>query len=98
MVGPLRHRQTKGAATDLFYLTPPRYISTLPKAPFWKAVDHFRSTPTSRPFQSQSLLRVRANSGLMQRSKTAHYSITSSARASNVGGTSRPSAFAVLRL
>jgi hypothetical protein len=27
-----------------------------------------------------------------------HYSITSSARASSVGGTSRPSAFAVLRL
>jgi len=27
----LRHRQTKGAATDMFYLTPPRHISTLPK-------------------------------------------------------------------
>jgi hypothetical protein len=26
---PLRHRQTKGAATDMFYLTPPRHISTL---------------------------------------------------------------------
>jgi hypothetical protein len=32
MVEPLRHRQTKGAATDMFYLTPPRHISTLPKA------------------------------------------------------------------
>jgi hypothetical protein len=31
MVEPLRHRQTKGAATDMFYLTPPRHISTLPK-------------------------------------------------------------------
>src|ERR1039457_2749345 len=30
MVKPLRHRQTKGAATDMFYLTPPRHISTLP--------------------------------------------------------------------
>src|SRR6267143_3573198 len=30
MVEPLRHRQTKGAATDMFYLTPPRHISTLP--------------------------------------------------------------------
>jgi hypothetical protein len=30
----LRHRQTKGAATDMFYLTPPRHISTLPIAPF----------------------------------------------------------------
>jgi len=26
----LRHRQTKGAETDMFYLTPPRHISTLP--------------------------------------------------------------------
>src|ERR1017187_2583548 len=31
MVEPLRHRQTKGAATDMFYLTPPCHISTLPK-------------------------------------------------------------------
>src|SRR5712664_1163354 len=31
MVEPLRHRQTKGAATDMFYLTPPRHISTLHK-------------------------------------------------------------------
>src|SRR5216683_3261241 len=30
MVEPLRHRQTKEAATDMFYLTPPRHISTLP--------------------------------------------------------------------
>src|SRR5437016_11233613 len=30
MVEPLRHRQTKGTATDMFYLTPPRHISTLP--------------------------------------------------------------------
>ena len=32
MVEPLRHRQTKGAATDMFYLMPPRHISTLRKA------------------------------------------------------------------
>src|SRR5258706_2286698 len=32
MVEPLRHRQTKGAATDMFFLTPPRHISTLHKA------------------------------------------------------------------
>src|SRR5664279_4290411 len=31
MVEPLRHRQTKGAATDMFYLTLPRHISTLPR-------------------------------------------------------------------
>jgi hypothetical protein len=29
MVESLRHRQTKGAATDMFYLMPPRHISTL---------------------------------------------------------------------
>jgi hypothetical protein len=32
MVEPLRHRQTKGAATDMFDLQPPRHISTLPIA------------------------------------------------------------------
>jgi hypothetical protein len=35
MADPLRHRQTKGAATDMVDLTPPRHISTLPvDAPF----------------------------------------------------------------
>jgi hypothetical protein len=34
----------------------------------------------------------------MRRSRNHSYSITSSARASSVGGTSMPSAFAVLRL
>jgi hypothetical protein len=29
MAVPLRHRQTKGAATAMFYLMPPRHISTL---------------------------------------------------------------------
>jgi hypothetical protein len=31
MVQPLRQRQTKGAATAMFYLMPPCHISTLPK-------------------------------------------------------------------
>jgi hypothetical protein len=31
MVEPLRHRQTKEAETDMFYLKPPRHISTLPR-------------------------------------------------------------------
>ena len=31
-VEPLRHRQTKEAATDLFSLKPPRHIPTLPEA------------------------------------------------------------------
>ena len=30
MAEPLRHRQTKEAETDMFYLKPPRHISTLP--------------------------------------------------------------------
>ncbi len=29
MVEPVRHRQTKGAATDMFDLQPPRHTSTL---------------------------------------------------------------------
>ena len=29
MAEPLRHRQTKEAATDMFSLQPPRHISTL---------------------------------------------------------------------
>src|SRR6516162_6559391 len=55
MVEPLRHRQPKGAATDMFYLQPPRHISTLPLSdlsecplhvgfsnrPFW--VKHFQA-------------------------------------------------------
>jgi hypothetical protein len=32
MADPLRHRQTKGAATDMVDLTPPRHIPTLPSA------------------------------------------------------------------
>src|SRR5438270_11892577 len=32
MADPLRHRQTKGAATDMVDLTPPRHIPTLPRA------------------------------------------------------------------
>ena len=51
MAEPVRHRQTKGAATDMFYLTPPRHISTLPKAPFRLDADHFGSSPMSRHFQ-----------------------------------------------
>ena len=34
MVEPLRHRQTKGAETDMPSLPPPRHIPTLPRADF----------------------------------------------------------------
>jgi hypothetical protein len=37
MVEPLRHRQTKEAATDMFSLQPPRHISTLPNPEELKA-------------------------------------------------------------
>jgi hypothetical protein len=33
MAEPVRHRQTKGAATDMFDLQPPRHISTLRLSP-----------------------------------------------------------------
>src|SRR6202022_284342 len=48
MADPLRHRQTKGAATDMVDLTPPRHIPTLPRAdtPCWLA----RLTPLSVPY------------------------------------------------
>ena len=45
MVEPLRHRQTKGAATDMFCLTPPRHISTLPFALFLRCPRHGCFTP-----------------------------------------------------
>jgi len=32
MAEPVRHRQTKGAATDMFDLQPPRHTSTLPNS------------------------------------------------------------------
>src|ERR1035441_3552728 len=47
MVEPLRHRQTKGAATDMFYLTPPRHISTLPISTEFGRPRHVRITPAS---------------------------------------------------
>ena len=45
MVEPLRHRQTKGAVTDMFYLTPPRHISTLPDSEVVMTSQRIRSTP-----------------------------------------------------
>ena len=39
MAEPLRHRQTKEAATDMFSLQPPRHISTLHIATEAKALN-----------------------------------------------------------
>jgi hypothetical protein len=38
MVEPLRHRQTKGAETDMPGLPPPRHIPTLPRQHLWAGV------------------------------------------------------------
>jgi hypothetical protein len=45
MVEPLRHRQTKEAATDIFDLTPPRHTSTLPNCDMPTQLGHVRFTP-----------------------------------------------------
>src|ERR1700724_4368731 len=42
MAEPLRHRQTKEAATDMFYLKPPRHISTLPFSSILACPPHVR--------------------------------------------------------
>jgi hypothetical protein len=39
MAEPLRHRQTKEAATDMFSLQPPRHISTLHTAAHIKGLN-----------------------------------------------------------
>jgi hypothetical protein len=43
MAEPVRHRQTKEAATDMFDLQPPRHIPTLPKPTFQKCLVPGRS-------------------------------------------------------
>ena len=59
---------------------------------------HVRLAPESDRRADVLACRLRAKKRHTRRSKQHHYSITSSARASNVGGTSMPSARAVLRL
>jgi hypothetical protein len=46
MVEPLRHRQTKEAATDMFNLKQPRHISTLPNS------DHLGCRPGAEPINA----------------------------------------------
>src|ERR1022692_204236 len=83
MVAPVRHRQTKEAATDMFDLQPPRHISTL---------------PNSDLILRRSEMTRCAISGLMHRNKQHLYSITSSANNRNDSGIVRPSDLAVFRL
>src|ERR1700686_1199408 len=61
MAEPLRHRQTKEAATDMFYLKPPRHISTLPKTEVPGFARHVRFTLTSRHRQPAPAWRFGAN-------------------------------------
>jgi hypothetical protein len=94
----LRHRQTKGAATDMFYLTPPRHISTLPNSEVGTRNCEVRFTPNTGHCRRDQPCPKSATTRLMHRSKQHLYSIASLARASNVCGTQRPSALAVVRL
>src|SRR5215471_16862356 len=57
-----------------------------------------RFTPERGQIADISVCPLCANRALTRRSKKHRYSITSSARASNIGGTSSGSALAVLRL
>jgi hypothetical protein len=70
------------------------------QAPAWKRCPlHDRSSTESGSPSAILLCRISATSRPEQVRQTEQaYSITSSARASSVGGTSRPSAFAVVRL
>jgi hypothetical protein len=50
MAEPVRHRQTKGAETDMLSLPPPRHISTLPGAVKLTASICLPNRPRSRTF------------------------------------------------
>src|SRR6476469_6290207 len=64
----------------------------------WRCLINVRITPTSGPQRLIMACRMSAISGCEQSQQSSlSYSITSSARASSVGGTSRPSDLAVLR-
>src|SRR5262245_21442842 len=66
MAEPVRHRQTKGAATDMFGLPPPRHISTLPSPGV--AVDrgtrpHWSREPPSKPSIKRGIFTISAVAG-----------------------------------
>src|SRR5258707_13965173 len=50
MVGPLRHRQTKGAETDMPGLPPPRHIPTLPDLAVQRRSLEWRVCAVEPPF------------------------------------------------
>ena len=55
MVEPLRHRQTKGAETDMPSLTPPRHIPTLPTAADFHAIRDGPQSTHSSPLSGSSV-------------------------------------------
>ena len=72
MVELLRHRQTKGAATDIFYLrTAPHLELCLKRRPDGPEILTSRSFPESGPNADIALCPFRAKKRLMRRSKTA---------------------------
>src|ERR1022692_1309612 len=95
--------------TTLFSLPPPyhyevtdlsSYTPTLSIFSLYDKVLRRPVEPASKSGQTRARLDcpLSARSGLMHRSKQYLYSMTSSARVSNDGGTVSPSALAVLRL
>jgi hypothetical protein len=62
MVEPVRHRQTKGAGTDMFDLQPPRHTSTLHYSVVLLFVRKVRSPIISGHVVSESLWPSRARS------------------------------------
>src|SRR5262245_51316858 len=80
------------------------FLQTLPKGRYAVGVDFWSPEVDQSDHRHRRLLRPRRQRprrrAAEQRDDLAptHHSITSSARASSVGGTSRPSALAVLRL
>src|SRR5690242_16944390 len=56
MADPLRHRQTKGAATDMVDLTPPRHIPTLPNLAVQPRRLEWRVCAVEPPFIGSQLI------------------------------------------
>jgi hypothetical protein len=82
----------------MFYLKPPRHISTLPIATEMACSCNVRFPLESDRLADILVRQLRATNRLMLTSKSHRYSIISSARASSAGGRVRLSAFAVFRL
>src|SRR5580704_6995791 len=59
MAEPVRHRQTKGAATDMFDLPSPRHISTLRVSPIHARAGDRRGLPLSGPDRYRTIGRLR---------------------------------------